>query len=138
MLPGMGGGASLATVPQYIASLDSQTLTAGSVGIIGERFRGFSTARSIGSISDGTSNLYGGGAITELYHDEEFTSLRLKITGSTNSGWTNMLVYDSTGTTLIDSYSRASASFASNEWTWAAETVNPFGANGTVRQVYFT
>ncbi len=113
------------------SGLDQQVVTAGSTGSIGDRKRGFSTALAIGSIVDGTSNVYSGAAITELYHDETTNLVHLKITGAANSGWTTMRIL-SAGLGTVDLL-RASGTFASNEWTWTQ--ANPFGGAATVTTV---
>ncbi len=123
--------------------LDRQSVTVGGIGSAGtqDRFRGFSTVQTIGSISSGTSNLYGGAAITELQYNENGGNgiQTLKMTGTlANSGWTTMTV----GATA---YSRAAATFTqsggSTQWQWTglgAFVANPFGLIGSVVSVIFT
>lgn len=122
---GGGGGGS---------SLDTQSVTTGTVGtaVAHDRIRGWLSG-SIGSISDGTSNIYAGAAITGIYWEEDTSFYNLAITGGTNSGWTTMTI----GTTVL---ARASATFSSGTWTWSTtDTVatQAFGANGSVHTVYF-
>lgn len=126
---GGGGGGS---------SLDTQSVTTGTSGTAGglDRVRGYISG-SQGSISDGTSNLYAGAAITSMYWDENGSGgaqfYYLAITGGTNSGWTTMTI----GTTVL---ARADATFSSGTWTWSTtDTVGTqaFGANGSVHTVYF-
>ncbi len=114
------------------SGLDQQVVTTGLLGVIPDRYRGFSTALAIGSIVDGTSNIYAGAAITELYHFETDSTLHLKITGAVNSGWTTMTIVGQA------SFLRSAAGFAANEWTWAGIGTNPWGGAGTVRTVIFT
>lgn len=104
-------------------ALDTQTVTTGTSGtaVSGNRIRGFITA-SLGSISDGTSNLYSGAAIREIASEEQGVgagfNVILSITGVlANSGWTSMNVG---GNHVL---TRASATFSTaggnTSWTWA-------------------
>lgn len=101
-----------------IGTLDTQTVTVGGSGsaINQDRQRGF-IASSIGLIIDGTSNIYGGAGISELFWGEggEYGSpfYQLTIAGAANSGWTTMMI----GTT---SFTRASAGYSAGTWNWAA------------------
>ena len=112
------------------AGLDQQVVTAGSSGIIPDRFRGYSASIPIGSIVDGTSNIYGGAAITELYHEETNDAVHLRITGAVNSGWTRMEIVGQ-----LNLLRASASSFAGNEWVWIGVGGNPFGGAGTVRTV---
>jgi len=125
-----GAGAGLWDVPA--GSLDAQTVTVGAYEVVDYEFGyyeyqyGYGSSTG-GSISDGTSNIYGGAAITGLYYQEFGGSayIVLSISGATNSGWTTMNI----GGT---SYSRSSASFSSGQWTWGVSVgANPFGTSGT-------
>lgn len=126
---GGGGGGS---------ALDTQTLTSGGDGtaIEADRRRGFISA-ALGSLADGTSDIYSGAAYLELYYDEGAGADRtynLRITGATNTGWTTMYV---DGVPALD---RADATFASNRWTWTTtDTVgsNLFGGSGSVHTIEF-
>jgi len=125
---GGGGGGS---------HLDTQSVTTGAIGTAGaqNRGRGFYSG-SFGSISDGTSNVASGAAITRMYWDENGGSgmfYQLAITGAANSGWTTLTI----GSTVL---ARASATFGSSIWTWTTtDTVvnQAFGANGAVNSAYF-
>jgi hypothetical protein len=69
-----------------------------------------------GSISDGTSNLYGGASILQISSSWNYeTTLQFRVNGAvSNSGWNNMIIEGV-------AYSRASASFTSggnSTWTW--------------------
>lgn len=129
-----GGGGSGGSGGSH---LDTQTVTSGTSGTAPaqDRIRGYISG-SQGSITDGTSNLYAGAAITSaLYNENGGTGMYyyLAITGGTNSGWATMTV----GTTVL---SRTSATFSSGTWTWTTtDTVatQAFGANGSVHTVYF-
>jgi hypothetical protein len=117
------------------AYLDVQTVTNGQVGTVDERVRGFISG-GIGSISDGTSNIYAGAPITHAYWyaGGGFTpTYTLTITGATNTGWTNLSV---NGVDLA----RASATFASGTWTWSlpGSVIGNFGANGGQIALVFT
>ena len=129
VLSGSGGG----TGPV----LDTQTVTVASLTSGSDptlQYRGYNASGpAFGSISDGTSNIYGGAAITALYfYQEGFTSppvgfttrqLVLTITGATNSGWTTMKV----GTT---NFARTDAFFSSGSWVWDIPIPNPFADEG--------
>jgi len=116
--------------------LDSQTVTTGASGtaLESDRLRGF-VQGGIGAISDATSNIYGGAAITALYFDENGGSglYGLTITGASNAGWTNLTI----GSKVL---ARTSATFSTGTWTWTtADTVatQAFGPNGSIRGVFF-
>ena len=122
---------------------DSQTVTTGGQGMAGNltRLRGFST--SVGSIDDGTSDLYGGAAIQELYWYENggVPLIRLTIQGSNipNSGWETMDI--NTGFTVLN---RANATYnqaaGSATWTWngaPAFAAQPFDSIGSLIPVVF-
>jgi len=157
---GGGGGAS---------NLDSQTVTVGSGnyyqagGYVGSiyipnqtnYFEGYWTeippqgqAGDGGSISDGTSNLYGGASILDCYHHHNvgfnFENVYLTISGNrANSGWTTMTI----GSTA---YQRASGQYNYNSsggytyWLWSVANstgsalYNPFSSTGTSTTVTFT
>jgi hypothetical protein len=122
-----------------VRHLDAQTVTTGGVGTAGsqDRYRGFSTTNGIGSIVDGTSDIYSGASITELYWFENFGTpyYYLAITGATDTGWTTMSV---DGTLLA----RTSATYSSGTWTWSApgSTVGSqaFGSIGATVSAVFT
>ena len=148
---GGGGGGS---------SLDSQTVTVGSATSAsggsgapsGSTTRsGFLISGAGGSISDGTSNVYGGASILEIEYQWDTTypiavlSLTINGMGRANSGWTTLTI----GTT---SYQRAAATYASGaqsnggnsgwfsypssyDYTGAA---NPFAATGQTTTCVFT
>lgn len=121
------------------AILDTQTVTRGSLSTGSnptQNYSGFGSG-SFGSISDGTSNIYGGASILGLYFVEEaYTSppvgitsrqLVLTINGSqANSGWSLMKV----GSTV---FSRADAGYAAStqtNWVWNIPIDNPFVSEG--------
>ena len=88
-----------------------------------------------GKILDGTSNLYSGATINELYWWQEGAILYWSIAGNyTNTGWTTMKV----GST---NFSRSSATFSSGggttSWTWNAGD-NPFGSIGSTVPVVWS
>lgn len=121
-------------------ALDVQTVTSGADGIGNPSFdrrRGYLTA-VIGSIDDGTSNLFAGALILEFYWNENGGSgqfYALQITGATNTGWTTLTI---DGTLVL---TRASATFSLNRWTWTtADTVASqiFGGGGSVHTCVFT
>lgn len=122
---GAGGGGG--------GSLDTQTVTVGASGTSPVRRRGYQTSPALGSISDGTSNLYAGATIIDLYWNEDGElgeasfDLVFRLDGiHANSGWTTMTVDTS-------SFGRASAIFVASGgqtyWKWVG-VGNPFGASG--------
>lgn len=118
--------------------LDVQTVTTGATGTAGpeDRRRGFDSASVMGSISDGTSDVYGGSAITSLYWDENVGTWRyvLKIPGAANSGWTTLTIGSL-------SLLRASATYVSGTWEWATSdgvTSQAFGGAGSTHPCIFT
>lgn len=128
-----GGGGGGGTGPV----LDTQTVTVASLTTGSDptlHYSGYNASGpTFGSISDGTSNIYGGAAITGLYfYQESFVSppvgyttrqLILTITGATDSGWTTMKV----GTT---NFARTDAFFSSGSWWWDIPIPNPFVSEG--------
>lgn len=135
---GSGGGTGAPPPP---TGLDNQTVVSSAVGttLNGNRQRGFYTG--FGTITDGTSNLYAGAAITELYWDEnggapsDFVSLKITGASLANSGWTQMAV-----DTYI--YSRSSATYSTSggftTWRWTNPGTQPFGGAGSSHDVVFT
>jgi hypothetical protein len=119
------------------AALDIQTVTTGGSGTapLQNRLRGWSSA-SLGSIVDGTSNIYGGAAITTLFWNENEggPNYQLTITGATNSGWTTLTIGS-------QSFLRASASFGSGSWFWSTSDTlgtQSFGSIGSTITCTFT
>ena len=102
---------------------------------------------SIGSISDGTSNIYSGATVGGMYwHDlnGSYKPTIFSVAGNkSNSGWTSMYIYSFTGapypsTTLA----RSSASYSYNAsknattWSWGGVTSNPFGTtSGATKKI---
>lgn len=129
--PASGGGSGSYTG----GSLDTQTVSVGASGsaAIGNRLRGFIIS-TLGSVSDGTSNLYSGAAIREIASEEQGVGggfdVVLIITGVVaNSGWASMNVG---GNHVL---TRTSATFSTgggnSTWRWAGAG-NLFGTSGTV------
>jgi len=109
--------------------LDTQTVVIGSrndYGYISTGYRG--TSSTTGSITDGTSNVYSGAAINDIYHQSTVNKLYFRLAGSrANSGWTTMKINGI-------SFTRASASYSSSStttWQWSSVTSHPFGSSGT-------
>jgi len=109
--------------------LDTQTVIIGSrndFGYISTGYRG--TSSTTGSITDGTSNVYSGAAINDIYHQSLVNKLYFRLAGSrANSGWTTMKINGI-------SFTRASASYSSSStttWQWSSVTSQPFGSSGT-------
>lgn len=116
--------------------LDTQTVTTGADGTAPaqDRRRGY-VVLQIGSISDGSSNIYGGAAISEIYWDENFGDpfYQLSIPGASNSGWASITI---NGTKTLN---RADAAYASGVWNWpTADTASTqaFGASGSKPVVF--
>ena len=132
-----GSGSGSWNVPAGL--LDYQTVTVGTYEVVDYEFGYYNYEYGYGnyaggSISDGTSNIYGGATITGIYYDESGAGayIVLSITGATNSGWTTMNI---NGT----NYSRSSATFSGGQWTWSVATgANPFGTTyGATKAVYW-
>ncbi len=118
------------------SALDTQTVTTATSGSVPDRLRGFINGL-MGSISDGTSNIFGpGNAITALYWDENGgagQTTNLTIASATDTGWTTLTI----GSTVL---TRASASFVGETWTWVTNdtlAAQPFGSNGDNIVCYF-
>ena len=145
---GSGGGGS--------SNLDSQTVTVGSStsasGGSGAPAgttvrRGYSGIYSIGSVSDGTSNLYSGALFSEIQYTWDTvypaSGVSLQIDGASraNSGWTTLTI----GSTA---YLRTSAQYTPNAggdtyWSWYSGSDNtgaadPFSGTGTTTNCVFT
>lgn len=135
-----------------VSQLDSQVVTSGSASLGTDpyyNYYGYDSSISMGSIADGTSNLYGGAAINGLFFYEEGSTagggytrreINLVIAGTqANSGWSTMTI----GTTT---YNRTEAVFATaggeSTWTWPIAIIpypgltsgvpGPFSATTTV------
>ena len=109
--------------------LDTQTVIIGSRSTYGYVSTGYkSTGAATGSITDGTSNVYSGAAINDIYHLGTLNRLYFTLAGSrTNSGWTTMKINGI-------SFTRASASFTTSStttWYWSSVSSHPFGSSGT-------
>lgn len=115
-------------------TLDTQTVTVGYYyhdpgGIPSFPYTGYGytssspTSTVVGSISDGSSNIYSGATIYTLWWFVDGVlgnKVQLNINGATNSGWTNMII---NGTTFTRS---SAASFVGGLWEWTGVS-NPFG-----------
>ena len=148
---GGGGGGGLDT--QTVTSASDSEFLAGGSGLPsstttwhGKYANGYHTD---GSVSDGTSNLYSGASIVELYYTWNtvygIAMLALKIDGTNraNSGWTTLTV----GTTA---YQRTAASYngsvsGDTQWAWTQSnpadldgSYNPFNAAGQTTACVFT
>lgn len=119
--------------------LDTQTITSGLSGSAPDRIRGYDSSPALGSISDGTSNLYSGATVLELYHDESVDSVIFKVNGVVaNSGWTTLNITGGTGAILARSAASFSTAGSVSTWTWTGVGGNPTGGNGTVITATFT
>ena len=128
------GAVSLSNFYDTTAYLDIQTITVGQ-DVGGNKFTSWwleGYTGSVGSISDGTSDIYSS-AISGLYYDVYNTQLVLYLNGSfSNSGWTSLYI-DNNG-----AYSRASATYSSGvtKWVWTLGS-NPFPAAGNTSYARF-
>ena len=110
--------------------LDTQTVVIGSRNDYGYISTGYrSTSSATGSVTDGTSNLYSGATVRDIYHISTLNRLYFSVLGSlSNSGWTTMKINGI-------SFTRASASFTvtggNTTWYWASISSHPFGSSGT-------
>lgn len=110
--------------------LDSQTTTNGSYSDKYTTSYGYNTGL-MGSINDGTSDIYGGATITALYETIYPSTMLYFYIGANvaNSGWTTMTV---NGT----AFNRASATYtngASTYWYWSSTPGNLFtGGTSTI------
>ena len=114
--------------------LDTQNVTTGTAGSAGaqDRIRGYDATGPIGSISDGTSNIFGpGNAITSLEYYEGgggTAQYILTIAGATDSGWTTMTINGPNGTVVLTRTARTS--FSANTWYWDTAHTIPTQAFG--------
>ena len=110
--------------------LDTQTVVIGSRSRGGNVSTGYKSTGygNFGSITDGTSNVYSGAAINDIYHISTLNRLYFTLAGvRANSGWTTMKINGI-------SFTRASASFTTSStttWYWSSVTSHPFGSSGT-------
>ncbi len=116
--------------------LDTQLVTTGADGTVIDqnRTRGFIQGL-IGTISDGTSDVYSGAVITDLYWDENLGTPQywLAITGATASGWATITIGSKT-------LYRTAATFTGSAWNWSTTDTagtQAFGTAGSSKTVYF-
>ena len=109
--------------------LDTQTVIIGSrndFGYVSTGYKG--TGVTTGSITDGTSNVYSGAAINDLYHQTTSNKIYFRLAGSrANSGWTTMKINGISFARTSASYSAASQT----TWQWSSISSSPFGSSGT-------
>jgi len=120
-----------------MATLDTQTVTTGAFTTGDPPFQttyaGYSRTgqapAAFGSIVDGTSNIYSGANINQIYTNSLASNLIFKMAGTvTNGGWATM---DVNGTT----FNRTSASFSGgNTWTWSG-AASVFGSSAGLTRV---
>lgn len=138
-------GIQMALLGTGSATLDIQTVTTGATGTapLQDRVRGWSSTGPVGAINDGTSNIYSGATIANLFWSENGGGgaqyYYLAIVGATNTGWTTLTIQSSAGTaTLL----RTAATFgAGANWTWTTTDIvstQAFGAASTVVTCTFT
>lgn len=146
-LAGVASGAiSLSNLYGKTNILDTQSVYVGQTTISDgktywDTVTGYSGQYGIGSISDGTSNVYGGASFFGIYHYSSYPTanyldgLYLYITGTlADTGWTSMKI----GTTI---YSRANCFSSTGSgrtyWVWPGTQSNPFSAVGSNTTVTF-
>ena len=130
-------GVQMALLGSSSGLLDTQTVTVGVFGSVPNRLRGYGGG-FLGSIVDGTSNIYAGAAINNIEFVEDGSGAGagyyyLAITGAANSGWTSMVI----GT---DTLLRANGTYSSGTWSWSGYNIGTqqFGNTaGAVVPVYF-
>lgn len=135
-----GSGTGGTSLVGSTGSLDAQTVTTGASGSLPNRQRGYHAVPALGSIADGTSNVYAGAAVTELYYSEDGVDgssgiYVLRITGATNSGWTTLTI----GSKAL--LRAAADSFLGGQWQWiTSDTIGTqaFGASSNVVNCSFT
>ena len=114
--------------------LDAQSVTTGSSGAgAPDRERGW-TSGQYGSITSGTSGIYGTSILNLAWAEGGGSSYYiLGIDGAANSWWTTMTI----GTKVL---TRTAATYSTGLWTWTTTdtiTSQAFGNNGTSHTVYF-
>lgn len=113
--------------------LDTQSVTTGGSGTAGlqNRIRGYTASPSVGSITDGSSNIPSGGSVDVLCYDEGSggsATYVLAIAGNP-TGWTSMTITGPNGSVTL---TRGSATFASNQWAWTTADTIPTQKFGPV------
>lgn len=115
------------------AALDTQTVTVGGKYQYYQFWRGYWSTISIGAISDGTSNIYGGATIPGIVWGGNSGLYFYVSGGRSNSGWSTMQVGSTT-------FNRTSASYNNQgtltHWRWASAS-DPFGSMGANTTVVF-
>ena len=116
------------------ASLDTQTVTVGSKYQYYQTWRGYWPQISIGSISDGTSNIYGGASIAGIVWSSQ-NRVFFYVSGiHSNSGWSTMQIGSTTLNRTSGSYTTTSTNLT--YWLWTSVS-DPFSSNGTNTTVVF-
>lgn len=131
-LIGKGDGVTMSFNEWYGASgyLDTQTVTVGYApgSQYAPAFYGYFSP-NIGSVSDGTSNLYGGATILGLYW-LSYNALYFLVSGNrANSGWSTMTVSGQTFNRVDATYSYSSGNNETS-WVWGSVTTNPYTPTG--------
>lgn len=135
------------TVTAVPSALDIQTVTVGTVQFVtpGDPFIGipdtvttyYGYSTTFGSIVDGTSNIYSGASILELYYVQTTGTINsdeiyFTVAGTrANSGWTTMTI----GSTVFNRVSASYSAGADTVWSWTGAS-NPFGTiSGATRTI---
>lgn len=122
------------------SSLDTQTITVGvqtpAYTYYPTIYGYFVTTTTVGSLSDGTSDIYSGSAIQNITWNSN-QILNFVVYGQhSNSGWTTMNIAGA-------SFSRTSATYSQisdrTTWQWSSISTNPIGTtSGATKVVTFT
>lgn len=98
--------------------IDQQTLVSASTGSAGSFIRGY-VSGSQGTLTPGTSKVFGGASINSLYQDEAGGFVQLQIAGTlTNGGWNSITVDGNTP--LLRSAATFSTSGGFTYWQWVS------------------
>lgn len=124
----------LAAITAYgSGGLDTQTVTNGVTGTTPNRQWGYENG-VMGSISPGTSKIYGGAAILDFYKFEG-DGVYLIISGvRSNSGWAQVTIAGSVFTRSAATYTNPGGN---SQWYWPlAGTATPFAGSGQTVAVF--
>lgn len=132
-LIGKASGAQMAFSEWYGASANwTTTITIGSFTIIKSSIYGYNgVAPLYGSLSDTTINTYGNRTLRSASWTG--TLFSLNIVNAPNSGWTRIIVHN---TSFYRSQGNFSQTSGVSNWNWSA-TTNPFAATSGTRTITF-
>ena len=134
-----GATISCATTSGFFAgTLDTQTVGSSQQGAVLFRQRGYISG-IMGTINTGTSPVFGGATISQLYWDENTDSIILNVVGIfANSGFAS-LTFSGNSTVLSRSAASFNASGGNTSWTWGTigGIPTPLGPNNAFSKVGF-